>query len=90
MSVISNPWTTMPSFHFGDQKAMIKKSLSEIEKKLDAMVFFRINRKQIINVQYIKKVYPHFNNRLKIVLDSDEAFEVSSRQSVRFKNWNSL
>ncbi len=77
-------------FHFNEHKAMIKKSLNSIEEKLDATVFFRINRKQIINIQYIKKVHPHFNNRLKIVLDTDETFEVSSRQSVRFKNWNSL
>lgn len=76
--------------YFKGDKAMIKKSLNSIEKKLDSTVFFRINRKQIINIQHIKKVYPHFNNRLKIVLDTDEIFEVSSRQSVRFKNWNSL
>ncbi len=76
--------------HFNEDKAMIKKSLNVIEKKLDPTVFFRINRKQIINIQYIKKVIPHFNNRLKLVLDTDETFEVSSRQSVRFKNWNSL
>lgn len=76
--------------HFNGQKAMIKQSLNVIEKKLDTTVFFRINRKEIINVQHIKKVYPHFNNRLKIVLNTDETFEVSSRQSVRFKNWNSL
>ncbi|MFK7772040.1 MAG: LytR/AlgR family response regulator transcription factor [Saprospiraceae bacterium] len=76
--------------HFKEDKAMVKKSLNTIEKKLDATVFFRINRKQIINIQYIKKVYPHFNNRLKIVLNTDETFDVSSRQSVRFKNWNSL
>ncbi len=76
--------------HFNNDKAIIKKSLNAIEKKLDPTCFFRINRKQIINVQYIKKVYPHFNSRLKIVLDTDEVFEVSSRQSVRFKNWNSL
>lgn len=76
--------------HFNEHKAMIKKSLNVIEKKLDTTVFFRINRKQIINTQHIKNIIPHFNNRLKIVLDTDEVFEVSSRQSVRFKNWNSL
>lgn len=76
--------------HFNNDKAIIKKSLNAIEKKLDPTYFFRINRKQIINVQYIKKVYPHFSSRLKVVLDTDEVFEVSSRQSVRFKNWNSL
>ena len=77
-------------FHFIGNKAMLKKSLNQIEKKLDETMFFRINRNQIINIQYIKNVYPHFKNRLKIVLNTGETFEVSSRQSVRLKNWNSL
>ncbi len=77
-------------FHFKGNKAMIKKSLNSIEEKLDATVFFRINRSQIININFIKEIYPSFNNRLKIVLDTDETFDVSSRQSVRFKNWNSF
>jgi len=76
--------------HFKGNKAMIKKSLNNIEEKLDATVFFRINRSQIININFIKEIQPSFNNRLKIVLDTDETFDVSSRQSVRFKNWNSL
>ncbi len=77
-------------FHFKENTAMMKKSLNIIEEKLDTTVFFRINRSQIININFIKEIHPHFNNRLKIVLDTDETFEVSSRQSVRFKNWNSL
>ncbi len=76
--------------HFKGNKAMIKKSLNSIEEKLDPTVFFRINRSQIININFIKEIQPSLNNRLKIVLDTDETFDVSSRQSVRFKNWNSL
>lgn len=77
-------------FHFNGNKAVMKKSLNRIEEKLDPSVFFRINRSQIINVNFISEIYPAFNNRLKIVLTSGEAFEVSSRKSVQFKNWNSL
>lgn len=76
--------------YFGDQKAMVKQSLNVIVKKLDPNVFFRANRSQIINTQYIQEIYPHFNNRLHIKLTSGEKIEVSSRQSVKFKNWNSL
>ena len=76
--------------HFKGNKVMMKKSLNRIEEKLDATVFFRINRSQIININFIKEIQPSLNNRLKIVLDTDETFDVSSRQSVRFKNWNSL
>ncbi len=76
--------------YFGDKKAMIKRSLNLLEKKLDPTVFFRANRSQIINTQYIKEINPYFNNRLQIKLISGEKIEVSSRQSVKFKNWNSL
>lgn len=77
-------------FHFKANKAMIKKSLNNIEEKLDARVFFRINRSQIININYISEIYPGFKNRLRIVLNTGETFEVSNRQSIKFKHWNSL
>ena len=76
--------------YFGDKKAMIKRSLNLLEKKLDTTIFFRANRSQIINTHFIKEIHPHFNNKLHIILISGEKIEVSSRQSVKFKNWNSL
>ena len=76
--------------YFGKEKAMIKRSLNLLAEKLDPKVFFRINRSQIINTQYIKEIHPHFNNKLQITLTTGETLEVSSRQSVKFKNWNSL
>lgn len=76
--------------YFGGQKAMIKRSLNLLEQKLDSTVFFRANRSQIINTHYIKEIHPHFNNKLHITLTTSETIEVSGRQSVKFKNWNSL
>lgn len=76
--------------YFGSKKAMIKRSLNLLEEKLNPTVFFRINRSQIINTQYIKEIHPYFNNKLQIILTTGETLEVSSRQSVRFKKWNSL
>ncbi len=76
--------------YFGEQKAMIKRSLNLLEEKLDPTVFFRANRSQIINTHYIQAIHPHFNNRLQIKLTSGETIDVSSRQSVKFRNWNSL
>ena len=75
---------------FGNEKAMIKRSLNLLAEKLDPTVFFRINRSQIINTQYIQEIHPHFNGKLQITLTSGESLEVSSRQSAKFKNWNSL
>lgn len=76
--------------YFGKNKAMIKKSLNLIEKKLDPTVFFRINRSQIVNTDYIKQIHPQFKNRLSIQLITGEELEVSSRQSAKLKNWNTL
>lgn len=76
--------------HFGSDKAMIKRSLNLLAEKLDPKIFFRVNRSQIINTQYIKEIHPYFNNKLMIVLTTGDKVEVSSRQSAKFKNWNSL
>lgn len=75
---------------FGEQKAMIKRSLNLIEEKLDPHVFFRINRSQIVNTEYIEKISPGFKQKLNLTLSTGETLEVSSRQTTRFKNWNSL
>ena len=75
---------------FNEEKAMIKRSLNLLQEKLDPTVFFRINRSQIINTHYIKEIHPYFNNKLQIIMTSGEKLEVSSRQSAKFKNWNSL
>ncbi|NER13591.1 response regulator [Leptobacterium flavescens] len=76
--------------YFGEHKAMIKRSLNILEEKLDPQAFFRINRSQIINTQYIEQIHPYFKNKLQIVLSTGETLEVSSRQSVKFRNRNSL
>lgn len=76
--------------YFGSDKAMIKRSLNLLAEKLDPKVFFRVNRSQMININYIKEIHPYFNNKLQIILTTGEKVEVSSRQSVKFRNWNSL
>ena len=73
-----------------NEKALIKRSLNLLAKKLDPKVFFRVNRSQIINTHYIKEIHPYFHNKLQITLTTGEKVEVSHRQSAQFKNWNSL
>ncbi|MFY0604317.1 MAG: LytTR family transcriptional regulator DNA-binding domain-containing protein [Flavobacteriaceae bacterium] len=76
--------------YFGNEKAMIKRSLNTLAEKLDPKFFFRVNRSQMINLQYIKEIHPYFNNKLQIILTTGRKVEVSIRQSVKFKNRNSL
>ncbi|MEM1336323.1 MAG: LytTR family DNA-binding domain-containing protein [Bacteroidota bacterium] len=76
--------------HYSDQSVLLKKSLNLLEQILPSQHFFRINRRQIINIDYIKKIAPHFKNKLQLIFKTGEIFEVSSRQSAKFKNWISL
>lgn len=76
--------------YFGNEKPMIKRSLNQLEERLDPKIFFRANRSQIINTEYIKEIQPYFNNKLRLVLTTGEIVDLSSRQSVNFKKRNSL
>lgn len=76
--------------YFGNEKPMIKRSLNQLEERLDPKIFFRANRSQIINTEYIQEIRPYFNNKLRIVLTTGEIVDLSSRQSVKFKKQNSL
>ena len=40
------------------------------------LVFFRINKSQIINTQYIKDLYLNLKNRPKIVYTTGETFDL--------------
>ncbi len=71
---------------FDGKKVFLKSSLNQLEEKLDAAIFFRINRAQIINMQFIQNIAIASNGRLKITLNTGDVLEVSERQSVRFKN----
>ncbi|RPG34972.1 MAG: DNA-binding response regulator [Muricauda sp. TMED12] len=76
--------------YFGNEKPMIKRSLNQLEERLDPKIFFRANRGQIVNTEYIQEIQPYFNNKLRLVLTSGEIVDLSSRQSVNFKKRNSL
>ena len=71
---------------FDGKKVFLKSSLNQLEEKLDAAIFFRINRAQIINMQFIQNIAVANNGRLKMTLSTGDVLDVSERQSVRFKN----
>jgi len=75
---------------FGTNKPLILKSLNALEERLDEKVFFRANRKHIINLRMIEKIEPYFNGGLLLDLTGGEKIEVSRRQAVKFKEMMSL
>lgn len=72
---------------FGSKNVMLKSSLNELEKKLDQQLFIRINRAQIVNLNYITSFNTLPTGRLKLNLDNGMELEVSDRQTLRFKKW---
>ena len=75
---------------FGSYKPLILKSLNALEERLDEKLFFRANRKHIVNLRMIEKIEPYFNGGLLLELQGGEKIEVSRRQAVKFKEMMSL
>lgn len=69
---------------------LLHKSLNSLEAKLPENMFFRINRKQIINLNYIDKIESYFKGGLHVTLTTGQSVEVSTRQAVKFKERTSL
>ena len=75
---------------FGNNKPLILKSLNALEERLDEKMFFRANRKHIVNLRMIEKIEPYFNGGLLLEIQGGEKVEVSRRQAVKFKEMMSL
>lgn len=75
---------------FSSHKPLILKSLNALEERLDEKVFFRANRKHIVNLRMIEKVEPYFNGGLLLEIRGGERIEVSRRQAVKFKEMMSF
>ena len=75
---------------FGSNKPLILKSLNALEERLDPKLFFRANRKHIINLQMINKMDTQYNGGLKVTLQGGEEIEISRRQAVKFRDTMSL
>jgi two-component system LytT family response regulator len=75
---------------FGNNKPLILKSLNALEERLDEKIFFRANRKHIVNLRMVDKVESYFNGGLMLELKGGDKIEVSRRQTVKFKEMMSL
>lgn len=72
-----------------NKKYSIHHTLDELEKTLNPMDFFRINRQMIVQVESIQVVHKSFKGRLKIDLSPTpiEEVMVSSRRVIDFQTW---
>ncbi len=67
----------------------IDQSLEQISEELDPQQFHRVNRSQIVNIDFVSDVITYSNSRLKILLAGAAKVEiVVSRERVKeFKRW---
>lgn len=72
-----------------DRNYMLDYSLEELEAILDTKLFYRVNRKTILNVNAIKSIFPYKNHRLNVVTDPSIKEEIIvSREKVNaFRLW---
>jgi two-component system LytT family response regulator len=76
--------------YFDRFRPLILRSLNSLEDRLDPKLFFRANRKFIINLNWISSVENWFNGGLQVSLKDGEKVEISRRQAIRFKELMSL
>lgn len=64
-------------------------TLNQLEEKLDPKLFFRINRKYIVNINYISDIFSYSSNRLKLNLTTEtkEDMIISRDKNMKFKKW---
>lgn len=63
-------------------------SLDKLDSQLESKKFFRINRKYIINVKFIKQLKPFFKGKIIIILDdNNEELVVSQSKANAFRSW---
>lgn len=72
-------------FYFQKNKPLLHKSLNYLETKLPEEHFFRASRQHIININFIRNIYPTFNHSLEVELQNGAIIPISQRQSVKFK-----
>jgi len=66
-----------------------KNNLSELEEELDRNIFYRANRKYIINANYVKRFKPLERSKISVelTLPVNEEIIISQENSASFKKW---
>ncbi|HEX3730095.1 MAG TPA: LytTR family DNA-binding domain-containing protein [Opitutaceae bacterium] len=76
--------------HFSEAHPQFFRSLNAIEVRLDPRKFFRANRSQIINLDWIAGIEPWFSGGLLVELRGGPKIELSRRQAREFRKRTSL
>jgi two-component system LytT family response regulator len=75
---------------WGARHPLLGRPLSTLERRLDPGRFFRANRSQIINLDFIETVEAGINGRLHVQLRDGPEVEISRRQARLFRSQMSI
>jgi two-component system, LytTR family, response regulator len=75
---------------WGTRRPLLGRALSTIEQRLDPQRFFRANRRQVINLDFIENVELGVNGRLHVQLLEGPEVEISRRQARLFRSQMSI
>jgi two-component system LytT family response regulator len=70
---------------WGQERPLLGRSLAALESKLDPQRFFRANRQQIINLEFIRSVDLGVGGRLHVQLNDGREIQISRRQARQFR-----
>lgn len=76
--------------YFNDQSPLIYRSLTSIEEKVEDNILFRINRKQLVNLNFVRSIEAGDGGLLFLTMECGAELEVSRRQASKFKQLLSL
>jgi two-component system LytT family response regulator len=76
--------------HFDRFRPLILRSLNSLEERTDDQMFFRVNRKFIINLNHVVNIENWFNGGLQVEMSCGLKIEISRRQTIKFKDQFSL
>ncbi len=75
---------------WGRLQPLLGRALSTLEQRLDPSRFFRANRRQIVNLEFIENIELGVNGRLHAQLRDGPEVEISRRQARLFKTQMSI
>jgi len=70
---------------WGQERPLLGRSLAALEQKLDPRRFFRANRQQILNLDFVTSVEVGVGGRLHVALRDGTEVEISRRQATLFR-----
>lgn len=75
---------------FAGERPLIRRSLNALEEQLDSGVFFRANRRQIVNLKWVTETAISPSGALTLTLQGGAEVEISRRAAARLREIMSL